>query len=105
MINYDLARERNLSTETIYRIEKLQEYRTQLGKSYLAGKIGALVYREAWEENEYQLQSLWGFPQDSNYHMFWEMAGCTCPKLDNRDLQGHPYHIYNGSCPIHGRFK
>jgi hypothetical protein len=105
MINYDLARERNLSEETVEAIEKLQAYRTQLGESYLAGKIGALMYREAWTDNEYELQALWGFPLDSNYHMFWDMAGCTCPRMDNRDSWGYDLHYYNGSCPIHGRFR
>ena len=76
MINYDLARRRGLSPETIVEIEKLQEYRELLGKLYLDGGISAAHYREAWTVNEFNLQALWQFPLDANYHMFWRMAGC-----------------------------
>jgi hypothetical protein len=104
VINYDLARRQNLSPETITQIEKLQAYREELGRSYAAGKIGVRMYEDEWTANEFDLQDLWGFTPDKNYHMFWTMEGCTCPKMDNRDAWGTPYHVYNGSCPIHGSF-
>lgn len=101
MINHDLARERNLDPETIQKIEEYQNFRTVLGEMYKAGKIGARVYREEWVSNEYKLQDLWGFERNPNFHKFWEMEGCTCPKLDNEDE--YPYRNFvNTSCPIHG---
>ena len=104
MINYDLARRRGLSPETIAKIEKLQEYREDLGKLYLNKNISAVQYRELWTENEYDLQDLWGFALNSNYHMFWRMAGCTCPKMDHEDAWGTEYQVYANDCPIHGGF-
>ena len=62
------------------------------------------MYEDEWTANEFDLQDLWGFTPDPNYHMFWTMEGCTCPKMDNRDAWGTPYHVYSGSCPIHGGF-
>jgi hypothetical protein len=104
MINYDLARRRGLSPETIVEIEKLQEYRELLGKLYLDGGISAAHYREAWTVNEFNLQALWQFPLDTNYHMFWRMAGCKCPKMDNEDAWGAGYQVYANDCSIHGGF-
>ena len=102
MINHDLARSHQLSPETIAKIEAMQDFRKTLGEQYKAGTISAGEYREDWEDNEYVLQELWGFPLDPNFHMFWEMEGCTCPNVDNRDTWGTPYHYYNYDCPIHG---
>ena len=102
MVNYDLAKKRNISPEGVAAIEAMQEYRNTLGEQYKAGTITAEEYQEEWEENEYCLQATWGFSLDLNYHMFWEMEGCTCPKMDNRDSWGTMYHYYNMDCPIHG---
>lgn len=104
MINYDLARRKGLSPETIAEIEKLQEYREDLGNLYLNKSISAVQYRELWTENEYDLQDLWGFALNSNYHMFWNMKGCTCPKIDNEEAWGTGYYVYSKDCPIHGGF-
>ena len=51
-------------------------------------------------ENEQQL--LWNFGADPNFHRFFDMPGCTCPRMDNEDRLGTPYHVYSGDCPIHG---
>lgn len=49
---------------------------------------------------EFELQKLWGFEEDANYHRFWEAPKCACPKLDNEDM--YPYQqIYNLSCVLH----
>lgn len=101
-MNYDLANKRGLSSDEILQIEYLQKYREVLGQQYKAGTLSAEEYKEEWEDNEYNLQKLWGFPLDLNYHMFWTMEGCTCPKIDNRDSWGTMFHYYNMDCPIHG---
>lgn len=59
------------------------------------------VYVNYLTATEFQLQRLWGFSEDKNYHRFWQTPKCTCPKLDNED--SYPYHQYiNGDCPLHG---
>lgn len=50
---------------------------------------------------EFKLQSLWGFPEDANFHRFWETPKCSCPVLDNEDRYPHS-HIINQSCLLHG---
>lgn len=51
---------------------------------------------------EFSLQRLWGFPEDINYHRFWELPKCTCPKLDNEDAYPTGYYVRVQSCPLHG---
>jgi hypothetical protein len=54
------------------------------------------------EDIEYTLQHLWGFSRDRDFHVHWvDLKGCTCPKMDNRDLMGAPYRITNETCPHH----
>lgn len=102
MINYDLARERGLDPKTIALIEEHQQFRETLGEMYEAGKLSRRIYKEEWIENEYMLQALWGFKEDPRYHKFWNMKGCTCPKLDNEDAYPTGFYTLNASCPLHG---
>lgn len=60
------------------------------------------AYAKLVETIEYELQSLWGFKKDKNYHEWFKVPQCQCPKVDNSERVGTPYPIYNKSCPIHG---
>ena len=51
---------------------------------------------------EFQLQKLWGFPLDKDYHMFWKYPKCRCPYLDNYDRYPNDYYIIGLDCPLHG---
>lgn len=55
------------------------------------------------EDIEFQLQFLWGFPQDENFHYWWQVPQCSCPKLDNQDLYGTNHRIINPNCKVHGK--
>ena len=102
MINMQLANRLGLPDSRIKEIKFWQDYRDSLGRQYLEKKISASTYVDLWEKNEYQLQELWGFPKDSNYHKFWEMAGCTCPNMDTEDAYPTGYYVRVGDCPLHG---
>ena len=102
MINLNLAKERNLSPETIEDIEFLHCVRDNLNKLRLTKKVERALYLKAWTSNEYLLQTLWGFSKDAAYHRFWDAEGCTCPKLDNDDAYPTGYYIINQDCPLHG---
>ena len=53
-------------------------------------------------ELEFELQRLWGFPQDKEFHKYWlNIGSCTCPKMDNMDRLGYG-RIINLGCPVHG---
>ncbi len=57
------------------------------------------------EKREFNLQRLWGFPQDRNYHRYWaHIKGCTCKlhQMDNADRWGTPYRVISQSCHWHG---
>lgn len=51
---------------------------------------------------EFMLQGAWGFTKDKNFHRWWEVPKCECPKLDNAERYGTEYTITNKDCPIHG---
>ena len=57
------------------------------------------------EEIEFEMQRLWGFTQDANYHTHWmRIPGCACPKIDNTDPMYYGAgKIISGGCPVHGR--
>lgn len=51
---------------------------------------------------EYKLQEAWGFSQDKSFHDWYEVPGCECPKMDNRERKGTKFQVTNKSCPLHG---
>ena len=51
---------------------------------------------------EFELQRLWGFPQDKEFHRYWlNIGNCTCPKMDSLERLGYG-RIINLGCPVHG---
>ena len=102
MVNMQLANKLGLSDATIAAIKYRQERRTHLKVLYSTKVFTSKQYVEEWTDNEYHLQELWGFPKDSKYHKFWEMAGCTCPKMDNEDAYPTGYYYKSLDCPLHG---
>jgi hypothetical protein len=61
-------------------------------------------YKEMHEDLhiiEESIQEAFGFPQDKNYHRFWEWPGCACPVFDNMDSWGTPTKYYSAECPVH----
>jgi hypothetical protein len=51
---------------------------------------------------EFAQQELWGFPQNANFHYWFNVPKCKCPKMDNRDAYGTSYQVVSEECPIHG---
>lgn len=50
---------------------------------------------------EFDLQELWGFPLDENFHRWYTVPKCLCPIMDNEENIGTKYKIISGVCPIH----
>ena len=60
------------------------------------------IISEQVTELEFELQKLWGFPQDKEFHKYWLSVGhCECPPLDNLERLGYG-RIINLGCPVHG---
>ena len=56
------------------------------------------------ENIEFAMQKAWKFEETSDHHTWWyRWNHCTCPKMDNDELQGVPQRVYSMSCPLHGK--
>ena len=56
-----------------------------------------------WKLNEFKKQTAFNFEPDVNFHRFWELPKCTCPKLDNLDTYGMGMRYISSTCPIHNQ--
>lgn len=105
ILNSRLISNQRLTTEDVDKLNKLHLIRncyTSLMQSeedstnlrYLASIVTQI---------DFQLQKIWKFKLDENYHKFWNLPGCECPKLDNMDMYGTGHRYTNPNCPIHGK--
>jgi len=63
----------------------------------------AFEYINKIQDLEFELQELWGFDQNPNYHRYWHLNPiCQCPRMDNNDYFGVDRRIYSSDCPLHG---
>ena len=62
------------------------------------------AFAEALTQIEYETQDAWGFARDKNFHRFWEVPRCCCPRMDNEDAYPTGYYVVNKSCPVHGGY-
>lgn len=101
-INMKLAEARGLDENTITAIESVHSLLVSvLNHPEKFDKPSEVV--EVVESVEFTLQLLWGFPTNRNYHKWWNrVKGCSCPRMDNDDMIGSEYKIYNSGCPYHG---
>lgn len=51
---------------------------------------------------EFKIQKLWNFPKDANFHRWFDVPKCSCPKSDNYLALGTKFRHINKNCPIHG---
>ena len=54
------------------------------------------------EKIEFKLQEAWEFEKNADFHRWYEVPKCECPKMDNEDYYGTKYRSYIETCPIHG---
>lgn len=100
-LNLDLVEDKS-------RIPELKELYIQMFKNFEKQKTvknNILLYNlnQEIETIEFKMQEIFGFNKDKNFHRYWnESPRCTCPKLDNIDLYGTEYRIFDTECPIHG---
>lgn len=116
MINKKLAVSRQLPEINMILIEQAQEFRNRItveiakqAKQHtdkiMSGLVGdsdiITILLDKWRDNEFKLQRLWGFEENSAYHREFMIDGCTCPKTDNEELVGTNRRIYSDTCVIH----
>jgi len=100
----DALVQQGITDEGLEELKRLHQDRL-LTEQFMEGtddpkKLKALF--EVWTNIQYSLQMAWGFPEDANYHRFWEVPKCACPPIDNSERLGTPYKIVDSACPIHG---
>lgn len=72
--------------------ERMEETEDPIKLKELAQKV---------ESVEFKLQREWKFPISKNYHRWFEVPRCQCPKSDNVDYLGTGYRVISATCPIH----
>lgn len=104
-VNLRLVKQQNVPIEDLKKIDKLQTLRR-----YIFDIVDDLddvdrikELSEFLTELEFQLQTLWRFPKNPDFHRFWDNPKCSCPKFDNMCNIGTPWKIYDGGCIIHGK--
>lgn len=102
-LNPMLVKRQNLNHEAVERIKALHVQRLSIEDDFQNHKISAQEYREGWTQLQFELQTAWGFPHNQNFHRFWDMPGCKCPKIDNNDAWPTGHYIVSQSCPVHGK--
>lgn len=52
---------------------------------------------------DFQIQKTMKLPVDENFHRWYEVPKCDCPKDKNADLYGTSHRHYSKTCIIHGK--
>lgn len=106
-LNARLVEKQNLNEREIDQLKRLHFKRSEIFEEMKATDKKEILQKlfKDYTKNEFALQKAWKFNEDENYHRWWEVPKCKCPKLDNEDSYGTSRKIYNGNCPIHGELK
>jgi len=103
-INEELVRSRNIDEAGLERLRELHVQRYSLEEAMKNTDkrtlLKELFYH--WTINQYELQDIWGFERNSDFHPSHRLPKCTCPKLDNDDRLGTLYKVVDSTCPLHG---
>lgn len=107
-LNQNLVARNNVSyTAQLQLCELYDELDALLETSKIYGLTRADydVISDKVTELEFELQRLWGFPQDKEFHRYWLSVGhCKCGAIDNLERLGYG-RIINLDCPVHGTPK
>ena len=99
-----LIAEQNIDRETLEKLKLTYIERAEIFESMEntddVSELKALAKK--FDELQFRQQALWGFPQNENFHRWFDVPKCECPKMDNMENLGTKYRITVGNCPIHG---
>jgi hypothetical protein len=110
-LNERLVTRLGVSDENLEEIKRLHWHKLALFDDMVTNESSEVVLRNkklyesyvyAIEQIEFKLQELWGFTQNRDFHYWFDVPLCTCPKMDNRERYGTPYRIISGDCKLHG---
>lgn len=106
-LNSRMVRERKLSAEDIEMLKDTHVMRALIFSAMERTDNTTTLknFAKMFEKLEFLQQELWGFKKDSNWHWWFEVPKCTCPRLDNADRIGSEENVMDSTCPIHGDEK
>lgn len=104
-LNPNLVAKQELSQLQVNNIIDLHKHKNRIFNEMKATSSKTLLrdLAKKVEETEFKLQAIWGFPQDENFHYWWQVPQCSCPRMDNQDLYGTNHKIINPQCKVHGK--
>lgn len=105
MLNSQLLKQQKISNKELEHIKELHIQRLKIEEAFSFGQLSVDDYREAWEMNQFYLQEAWKFPLNKNFHIFWNMPGCSCSSSKNNANYPDGPYTYSSSCEIHAKLK
>ncbi len=109
-LSKQLIDKQELLEEDVKEIEDLHhqkdflfELMKELDPQYIThDRMVAKLYANLLESLEYNMQRVWKFEQNQEYHSWWyKIPHCKCPKMDNADPLYSGRRIISGDCVIH----
>ena len=102
-LNKYLVDRQGLSFGAVEKIKNLHIFKHLLfEKMKVCPEEDLAQYNEYVVACEYALQRAWGFPEDANYHRFWNTPRCLCGNvMDNEDAYPTGYYAHTVGCPVH----
>lgn len=103
-LNERLVNKQNISQVEIDALKtshQLKHYIFKKAESCKQNETTLKMLAKMFETLEFEQQKLWHFPLDKNFHHFFELPGCTCPKSDNLNVCGTLLKYISHTCPIH----
>jgi hypothetical protein len=104
-LNPDLCKKQNITAEGLQELKnlhyKVQQVLQDMENTDKPETLKAL--NNSWKDLQFKLQLTWGFDQNANFHHWYTVPKCRCPKIDNAERWGTKYGIISGDCPIHGQ--
>lgn len=102
-LNTHLIKRQKISDEKVEELKKLHVEKldvfNEMRNTDNKEELKALAQKV--EDIEFALQKTWGFAENRNFHEWYNVPKCRCPKMDNADNRGTEFRIYNESCPVH----
>ena len=103
-VNLSLAEVRGLSYDDIRIVETLHKVRDRIHKKLKAEEAEPTpAVAKFLEDIEETLGEIWFGKADLSYYKFWKVPKCTCPKIDNADIDPSGAYYYSIDCPLHGK--
>jgi hypothetical protein len=85
----------------IHRLHELKHHVYQF-MSITDNSLELKEYAVLVESIELKLQRHWGFNVCRDYHDWYLVPKCICPKSENIDRKGTPYRVIYKNCKVHG---